>query len=394
MDNKPSTQTSKKQFMHKRMLIEALLVVLILACSVAGGWLGAKAYFTTNNTDQQTANARHAVNQESQLISTIAKDVGPSVVSVNVTATGGTNRFTGQSMTQSSAGTGFIISENGYVLTNRHVVPAGATKVSVMLADGTVLDNVSVVGRTADDDSLDIAFLKINDAKGKKLVPAQLGDSDTMQVGDMVVAIGNALGEFQNTVTSGIISGYGRSVAAGNGQASTENLQNLFQTDAAINEGNSGGPLVNADGQVIGVNTAIASGEAENIGFAIPINDAKGLIRGMIEKGQLLRPYIGVRYLQLDADLAKELGVSPTEGAYISEDSADGQGVIDASPAAAAGLRPKDIIIKVNDKNVTSKQPLTSVISRFAVGDKVQVVYIRDGKQQVVTLTLQSAPTN
>jgi len=375
----------------KRWARGALIGLTLISLSFVGGWLGARVFMRSSTATQQEANARQVAKNESQLISSIAETVGPSVVSVNVSSNAGVNRFTGQSVTQESAGTGFIISEKGYILTNRHVVPEGVSKVSVVLADGTILDDVSVVGRTSQNDSLDIAFLKVNDAKGRKLTPVTLGNSDEMKVGDMVVAIGNALGEFQNTVTSGIVSGFGRSVNASGGDVGTESLQNLFQTDAAINEGNSGGPLVNAEGKVIGINTAVA--DAENIGFAIPINDALGLINGIINKGQVLRPYLGVHYVQLNAEAAKELGISETEGAYISEDSAESPGILPNSPAAAAGLKPKDIIIQVNDTTLSSTRPLTSVISRHAVDERVTITYLRDGKKRAATVTLKAAPS-
>lgn len=372
--------------MSRQRLLRFLLIgLIILGLSFIGGSLGAWLYGRNPNSQQQTENARRVAQDESQLISSIASTVGPSVVSVNVTSSNGR-------LTQQTAGTGFIISNEGYVVTNRHVIPEGVSQVSLTLADGTRLDNVQVVGRTSPDDSLDVAFLKITDAGGKTLTPVTLGDSDTMRVGDMVVAIGNALGEFQNTVTSGIISGYGRSVTAGNEVVGTENLQNLFQTDAAINQGNSGGPLVNADGQVIAINTAVAAGEAENIGFAIPINDALGLIKGIVARGQLLRPYIGVRYVQLTADMAKELGIVQTEGAYISEDSAEGPGILPDSPAAAAGLRPKDIVVEVNGTKVTATRPLGSLISRYGVDEKVTVTFLRDGKLQTIDVTIKAAP--
>jgi serine protease Do len=240
------------------------------------------------------------------------------VVSVNVNITGTNSSGFGlfgfsQPTNEQAAGTGIIISSDGIIMTNRHVVPDGTTKVSVTLSDGTELKNVTVLGRTSSSDNLDVAFLKVNDTQGHKLSPATIGDSSKVQVGDDVVAIGNALGQFQNTVTSGIISGYGRSVTAGDSSGNssdTENLDNLFQTDAAINEGNSGGPLVNLNGQVIGMNTAIA-GNAQNVGFAIPINDVKGLIDQVVQSGKFSRPYLGVRYVPLTADIAKEynLGV-------------------------------------------------------------------------------------
>lgn len=367
-----------------------LAILVVVSLSFIGGYFGARVYL--NNPVEDTKNAKRVVTEESQLISSIASKVGPSVVSVNVTSDSGLINRLGQSVSQESAGTGFIISSDGYILTNRHVVPSGTTKVSVTMADGTLLENVEVVGRTNDDDSLDVAFLKVLDSEGKSLTPVDLGNSDDMKVGDMVVAIGNALGQFQNTVTSGIISGYGRSVEASGEGLATESLQNLFQTDAAINQGNSGGPLVNADGQVIAINTAIATGDAENIGFAIPINDALGLINGVISKGQLLRPYIGVRYVQLTADSAKELGVSQTEGAFVSEDGTSGPGVLPSSPAAAAGLRPKDIITEVNGNKVTASRPLTALVSRYTVGEKVKITFVRDGKVQTVEVALAATP--
>jgi serine protease Do len=366
-------------------------VFLVLSVGFAGGMLGARAYLLNTGESNNTTNAKRVVSEESELISSIAKNVGPSVVSINVTGGSSRDSFSGQSIAQQSAGTGFIISKDGYIITNRHVVPAGSTKVSIIMSDGTVFDDVRVVGRTNETDPLDVAFLKITDTKGKKLIPAKIGDSDNMQVGDMVVAIGNALGQFQNTVTSGIVSGYGRSVDASDGQSGVESLQNLFQTDAAINQGNSGGPLVNSDGEVIGINTAIA-GDAQNIGFAIPINDATGLIKGVIEKGKLLRPYVGVRYIQLTSDNAKELRQSSKEGAYIPEGSDSQPSILPNSPASKAGLRPGDIITKINDKKVTQTTPLNSVVSRFAVGETVTVTYLRDGKEKTVQLKLELIP--
>ena len=268
-------------------------LMLVLALGFGGGWLGARSY---NHGQPTTTNVqKQIVLSESQLISDIAKDVGPSVVSVDVKTQVKAPDIVGLSVpsTQEAAGTGFIISTNGIIVTNRHVVPAGTSSVSVTLADGTRYDNVQVLGRTSASSSQDVAFLKIGDLKGKKLTLATLGNSAKMQVGDKVVAIGNALGQFQNTVTSGIISGFGRDVVAGDSASgSTENLNDLFQTDAAINEGNSGGPLVNINGEVIGINTAIAGG-AQNIGFAIPINDVKGLISGVLSSGKLQQPFLG-----------------------------------------------------------------------------------------------------
>ncbi|MCA9342449.1 trypsin-like peptidase domain-containing protein [Candidatus Saccharibacteria bacterium] len=377
----------------KKATIFMLVVIFVsISAGFVGGWLGAKSLQT--NVNPSVSEGRQVVREQSTLISSIAEEVGPSVVSIDVTSESVTQDlfFGPQTQQQQSAGTGFIISEDGYVMTNRHVVPDGVSQVSLTMSDGTILDDVAVIGTTSDNDSLDVGFLKINDTKGKNLQPVKIGDSSAMVVGDTVVAIGNALGQFQNTVTSGIISGYGRSVVASDQSgANTDNLQNLFQTDAAINQGNSGGPLVNSDGEVIGINTAVAGGTAQNIGFAIPINDAKGLIDGVIENGTVERPYLGVQYIQLSQGNAEELGVSQTEGAYVNR--GDGSnGVVSGSPAAQAGLENGDIIIKVNDQDVNSQNTLASVIGRFQVGDKVTITYIRDGNQQTTEATLAALP--
>jgi serine protease Do len=264
--------------------------------------------------------------------------------------------------------------------------------VSVTLSDGTTYDSVQVVGRTADTSSQDIAFLRVNDLKGKTLTPVILGDSSKMQVGDRVIAIGNALGQFQNTVTSGIISGYGRDLTAGDqsGAQSDENLTDLFQTDAAINEGNSGGPLVNIDGEVIGVNTAIAS-DAQNIGFAQPINDLKGLINSVLQGGKLQQPYLGVHYVSLTNDLAKEFKLKVTRGAYVNSGS-DQAAVVSGSPADRAGLKDHDVITKVNNITIDDKTSLTAALSRFKVGDKVTLTLSRDGKTITKDAVLGALP--
>jgi serine protease Do len=260
---------------------------------------------------------------------------------------------------------------------------------------------VSVLGRTNQSDSLDVAFLKVNDAQGHKLVPATIGDSSTVQVGDDVVAIGNALGQFQNTVTSGIISGYGRSVQAGqdNGSGSvssgsSENLDDLFQTDAAINEGNSGGPLTNLNGQVIGINTAIA-GNAQNIGFAIPINDVRGLINQVLKTGKFSRPYLGVRYIPLTADVANTYHLSVQNGAFIAPSSdASNPSVVSGSPAASAGLQTNDVITAVGGTSIDQTHSLTSLLDQHSPGDKVTLTILRSGKTIHVDVTLGSLPTS
>ncbi len=373
----------------------AVLVLFFISTSLGfvGGYIGASRRVEDNNSNVSIEQGRQAVQEQSNLISSLAKSVGPSVVSISVVSQDVQNSLFGpRAIEQQSAGTGFIISDSGYVVTNRHVLPKGASQVSLTMSDGTVLDDVTVVGTTSSSDSLDVGFLKINDTKGKKLTAVKLGDSSKAQVGDTVIAIGNALGQFQNTVTSGIVSGYGRNLQASDGTgASAENLQNLFQTDAAINQGNSGGPLVNANGEVIGINTAVAGDGAQNIGFAIPINDAKGLINGVLTSGKLQRPYLGVRYVQLNPTVALELNVKTEQGAYING-SEGSSGVVAGGPAESAGLKDKDIITKVNDQSVDENNTLSSVIGRFTVGETVTVTIVRESKEQTVQVKLGELP--
>jgi serine protease Do len=375
---------------------KSLGVVFLLLASLSFGFLG--GWYGSNARDSDAANNgiskadQRVVLNESQLISDIAKTVSPSVVSVDVTSESQQVDFFGRSqpVEQQSAGTGIIISDSGYIITNRHVIAASSKTVSVTLSDGTKLDDVEVVGRTADNDSLDIAFLKIKDAKGKKLTAAKIGDSGKVQVGDKVVAIGNALGQFQNTVTSGIISGFGRSLEAGdsNGDES-ESLQNLLQTDTAINEGNSGGPLVNINGEVIGINTAIAAGGAENVGFAIPINDVQGLIKSVLATGKLERPYLGVRFVTLTDQYAYEFNLDVKRGAYLAPNQGSAA-VIAGSPADKAGLKEKDIITKVDGTAIDERNSLISLVGRKGVGDQVELTVIRGGKEQTIKVTLEA----
>lgn len=386
---------------HRRAkpLAAALFLIVTLSIGFLGGWLGA---VSRSSQTPSVQTQKVILSNEGAVVSSIAKEVGQSVVSVNVTsqssplgAFGSFFGIGGGSTTQQSAGTGIIIAGDGLIVTNRHVVPAGTTSVSVTLSDGTTYDNVQVVGRTGDSDSLDIAFLKIQDLKGKKLVPAKIGDSSGVKVGDPVVAIGNALGQFQNTVTSGIISGYGRSVQASDSTgASSENLDDLFQTDAAINEGNSGGPLVNINGEVIGINTAIAS-DSQNIGFAIPINDVTGLIDSVEQTGKLQRPYLGVHYVPLTSDIAQQYNLSVSRGAYIPTASQLGdKPILDGSPAAKAGLQPGDIITKVGNSTVDQSTSLTSLLSKHKVGDTISLTIVRGTKTLTVNVTLGAAPAN
>ncbi len=372
--------------------VRFLAIALLIIVSTSSGFVGGLFAKNSSSLMTDTAEKQQVVLQEhGDLIGKIADDVGKSVVSIETKAT--TQGFFGPSESE-GAGTGIILTEDGLILTNRHVVPTGTSGVRVILSDGTEFDDVSVVGRTASRDSLDIAFLKINNTDGRKLTPAKIGDSSKMQVGDPVVAIGNALGQFQNTVTSGIISGYGRSVQASDSRGS-ENLENLFQTDTAINPGNSGGPLVNVNSEVIGINTAVAAGGAQNIGFAIPINDVSGLIDSVKQTGKLQRPYIGVIYIPITNDVAEQYGLSVKRGAYIAPPAIiGGNPLVEGGPAEKAGLKAGDIITKIDDKAVDQTNSLSSLVNKHKVGDKVKMTILRDGKEQNIDVTLEAAPSS
>jgi serine protease Do len=270
-------------------------------------------------------------------------------------------------------------------MTNKHVVSSTTKSIQVVSADGTTYKDVSFVGS---DPNNDVAFIKIKGVTDLKAVT--LGDSSAMKVGQKVVAIGNALGEYQNTVTTGIISALGRPVTAGDSTGTeTEQLENLIQTDAAINSGNSGGPLVNLSGEVIGMNTAVAT-DAQGIGFAIPINDVKGMVKTLLASGKVEKPYLGVRYISITPDVANEYSLSVKNGAYIVAGSGQAS-IVSGSPADKAGLKEKDIITKVDGTNVDSTHPFASLIAQHSVGDKVTITYLRDGKESTVTVTLAVA---
>ncbi|MBI5422430.1 trypsin-like peptidase domain-containing protein [Candidatus Peregrinibacteria bacterium] len=286
-------------------------------------------------------------------------------------------------------GSGFIVTADGLVLTNKHVVDDLEAGFTVITTDGTEYPAELVSKDTIND----IAVLRMKDGKDKKaqnLPTVELGSSGDLQIGQRVVAIGNALAEYQNSVTTGIISGKGRQITAGSASGS-ENLMNLLQTDAAINPGNSGGPLVNLAGQVVGINTAMANG-AQSIGFAIPIDDIKPLIQSIMKNGRIVRPFLGVRYLLLDEAKAKELKIDVKGGALLVGKEEEGQfAVVPGSPAEKAGLKIKDVILEVDGTKVADDSPLQTMIATKAPGDTVTLKIWRSGKTMEVKVTLEEA---
>ena len=384
-------QLSPEQKKHRQMRMAAILIILLaFLAGIFGGAIGARLLPDRITSLDSTSAGQKVVSSQSELISQIAKDVSPSVVSINVKSTNQQQSFFGgiSENESESAGTGIILSSDGVIITNRHVIPDNTTTVSITTSDGKTYNNVSVTARDPRS-NYDVAFLKVNGVNNLK--PAKLGDSSKMRVGDAVVAIGYALGEYSNTVTSGIISGTGRPVTAGDSSGgSTETLTNLFQTDAAINPGNSGGPLLNMNGEVIGINTAVA-GNAENIGFAIPINDVNSQIASILKDGKLQIPYMGVRYIMITDQLKQAYDLSSDYGAWI-KGSNSALAVANGSPADKAGLKEGDIITKVNGEKVDTDNPLASRLGKFKVGDTVDITIVRDGKEQVLKVTLEQSP--
>ena len=373
-----------QQKKKKRALVILAVIAgvwLVVGAGVLGAWLSSQAT-QKNNSLTSGVDGNQVVTEDEADLANLVKKVGPTVVSIVITQTTGSGRF---QTTSEGAGTGIIVSADGYILTNRHVVQDART-LEVLNSEGERYSDVTLVGS---DPLNDIAILKIKAAKD--LPAAELGDSGTVRVGQRVIAIGNSLGQYQNTVTSGIISGLGRPVTAATDELgmNVESLTDLLQTDAAINPGNSGGPLINMAGQVIGINTAIVS-DAQSVGFAIPINAARGIIRGVLANGTIQKAYLGVQFVAITPDIRAELNLSERNGALVKSGTSGQSAVISGGPADKAGIREGDIITKVDDRVIGEQGGLGSLIAEFLPGEKVTLTIIRDGKTQEVSVTLGS----
>lgn len=370
------------------------LVAFSLLIGVAGLAVGIIALLGgfKDNTPVATASAEgyyqgNSVEFEETSVANIANKVTPSVVSIITESRKSSyySIFGGGSSTQQSAGTGMIVTADGYILTNKHVVD-GATSVQVITQAGDTYDDVDVVGT---DPLNDVAYLKINGVND--LPTITLGDSKTIAVGQPVLAIGNALGVYQNSVTQGIVSGSGRSITAGDSNGSNqETLTDMIQTDAAINPGNSGGPLVNAAGEVIGINTAVSQ-SANGLGFAIPISATKGMLNRIIEGGKAQRAYLGLTYITVTADVAKEYKLSVNQGAYVYNASkSSGSAVIKDGPADQAGIKTGDVITKVGNVEVGRAGSISTLVGEYKVGDVIEITYVRDGETKTTKVKLEA----
>ena len=386
IDDKKAEESTESKKEKKSQIKTGKNRFATFASLVAVALSGTALYYAYN---RPTTSIFHSSNSASNnaatfaegSISEIANSVSKSVVSIitNTSTTG--SFFTGQ--VSQAAGTGFILSSDGYIATNKHVV-ANATKIGVILDDGSTYEDVELIGT---DPINDFAIIKIKDIKD--LTPIKIGDSKTTNIGQQVVAIGNALGTYQNSVTSGIISGKGRSLTASDSSRTTyETLSDMIQTDAAINGGNSGGPLVNAAGEVIGINTAYAS-QGNNVGFAIPINSVKGIMAGVLKDGKFERAVLGVRYQTITPLIAKEKKLDVTAGAYV-KGSNNASAVIKGSAGDKAGIKDGDIITAVNGTKIGTAGSLGSLIGEYAVGDTVKLEVYRDKKYVQLDVKLEA----
>ena len=323
--------------------------------------------FVLNNTNVETA------------VTQSVQRVGPAVVTV-VGTVPGQMTFFGQTGDQTVSGSGVFITDQGYILTNNHVVE-GTKQVSIVLSDGTE-QQATIVGT---DPYSDIAVLKTD---GKVPAVATLGNSDALDPGESVIAIGSPLGNFKNTVTVGVVSATGRSIDTGNGYQ----IEDLIQTDAAINHGNSGGPLVDLAGEVIGINTLIVrntnNGDvAEGLGFAIPVNTAQAIAQQIIQQGYFARPYIGINYQPIDPNIAARYNLPAQWGVYVTDVSAN-------SPASGAGLQQGDIITKIGDAALDETHTYVNTLFTYKPGDQITLNVMRDGKATQIQITLGEAKHN
>jgi len=308
----------------------------------------------------------------------VVTKVNPAVVAI--TSTDNVRTIFGM-MKQTGGGSGFIVRKDGLIVTNKHVVSSTTATYTVKLSTGKTY-NATV---TARDPGNDLALIKIS-ASGLPVV--ELGDSSKVALGQKVVAIGNALGEYQNTVTTGIVSGLNRSITASSGNGSAEKLNGLIQTDAAINPGNSGGPLVNLLGQVIGINTAVDT-SGQGVGFAIPINSVKSQIQIVSSGGEISRPKLGVRYIPVTPTFAQANSLSTTYGALVAHGSGYSDVAVETGgPADLAGIKEGDILLAINGEKIEGDNDLSAILQKYKPGDMVTIQLERNGATKTVRVRL------
>ncbi|MEK9182585.1 MAG: trypsin-like peptidase domain-containing protein [Patescibacteria group bacterium] len=296
-------------------------------------------------------------------------------------------RQNGTEIKKIGGGSGFFVSDGGLIVTNKHVVLQKDVEYTVFTNDGEKHE-AKVIAR---DPILDIALIKI---EGSGFPFLSLGNSDSIEVGQSVIAIGNALAEFRNTVSVGVVSGLARSITAGDSSGNIEVLDKVIQTDAAINPGNSGGPLLDLSGRVIGVNVAVAQG-SQSVGFALPINSIKGVIESVKTTGKIIRPYIGVRYLIINAEMKEKNNLTVDYGVLVKSGVSQNElAVIPGSPADKAGIVENDIILEIDGVKLDNKTSLASIIREKNIGQVVTLKILHRGEEKTISVTLEAAKDN
>lgn len=362
----------KQKLMHSRLFIFLGIIFVIMIFSAMGCAGSAHNAAPASNQTKDTVANDSVSDARNTPIVRAAKAVGPAVVGITNKAVA-SDWFNNQVEVSQGVGSGVIFRADGYIVTNNHVID-GAKEISVSLADGRTLPG-KLIGA---DTVTDIAVVKV---EANDLPTAKFGDSDKIMVGEPAIAIGNPMGlEFQGSVTAGVISALNRTLAIGEGQVK------LLQTDAAINPGNSGGALVNADGMVVGINSAkLAANGVEGMGFAIPINTVQPIIDQLINNGHVARPYLGIGILDKTTAAKSGYLLNIDKGVYVAQVQAGG-------PAAAAGVQGGDIITKIDDKEVNTVNDLRSIISDHKINDQVKLSILRNGQAGTVTVKLQEMP--
>lgn len=379
----------------RRIFYAVFVVVTAVVAALAGAAAGGVAVYQAvqNRTSlpqpiRQVIPANHTNANQTLILNTTdietsitesVKKVGPAVVTVVGTISGQLTIF-GPTGDQTVSGTGFFITGQGYIITNNHVVE-GTREVSIILSDGTQ-QTAAIVGT---DPYSDIAVLKTD---GNVPAVASLGNSEVLDPGETVIAIGSPLGDFKNTVTVGVVSATGRSIDTGQGYA----IENLIQTDAAINQGNSGGPLLDLAGEVIGVNTLIvrstdSGGVAEGLGFAIPINTAQAVAQQIIQQGYFARPYMGISFQPINPEIAVRYNLPAQWGVYITA-------VEPGGPASDGGLQEGDIITKVGEVTLDETHSYVNALFRYQPGDAINLVVMRGAEELQLQVTLGEAQRN
>ena len=395
---------------NKSILIASFVVSIITTLLIVGvvfGLVATDMISLDNSTTISKSVASGTAVENSKVMSAVAK-AEPAVVSIiiskNVAAVEQYyqqyNPFSGLYGNSSSSndddsteeeiggGSGFFVSSDGYIVTNNHVVSDTSADYTVMTSDGTKYS-----AKIIDTDStMDVAILKV---EGKDFPYLTFADSSTIKLGQTAIAIGNALAEFQNSISMGIVSGLSRTITASDSSTgSSEQLDGVIQTDAAINSGNSGGPLLDIQGNVIGVNVAVEN-SANSISFALPSNIVKSIAKSVIDNGEIVKPYLGVRYTLVTDSIKKSNNLSVDYGALVTKGSSSSQpAVLSGSPAAKAGIVENDVILEIDGVKINSSHSVTSLIRQKSIGETVKIKLLHSGSTKEISVKLEKAPSN